>query len=97
ALRARDGGLTFVKALAFYLEDKKKVQISMNLTSFRKTPIYRALELVRLEASRYGVSVHESEIVGLTPLEAIVESARFYMQLSNFKTSQILEKKMWGE
>ena len=50
ALRARDGGLTFVKALAFFLQDKNKVQISMNLTNFRKTPIYRAYELVRLEA-----------------------------------------------
>ncbi|MDS0257049.1 glutamate formimidoyltransferase [Thermoplasmatales archaeon AK] len=97
AMRAKDGGLSFVKALAFYLQDKKKVQISMNLTNFRKTPIYRAFELVKLEASRYGISIHESEIVGLTPLEAIVESARFYLQLNGFKTSQILERKMWGE
>ena len=96
ALRAKDGGFTFVKALAFFLEDKKMVQISMNLTNFRKTPIHRAFELVKLEASRYGISVGESEVVGLIPLEALVESARFYLQLNGFNVDQILEKKIWG-
>ena len=97
ALRARDGGLTFVKALAFNLEDKGMVQISMNLTSFRKTPIYRAFEMVKLEASRYGISVAESEIVGLVPMDAITETAQFYLQLNGFSTAQIFEKKMWGD
>ena len=96
ALRAKDGGFTFVKALAFFLEDKKMVQISMNLTNFRKTPIHRAFELVKLEASRYGISVGASEVVGLIPLEALVESARFYLQLNGFNVDQILEKKIWG-
>lgn len=97
ALRAKDGGLTFVKSLAFYLEDKKKVQISMNLTNFRKTPIYRAYELVKLEASRYGITVAESEVVGLAPMDAILEAASFYLQLNSFSNKQILEMKMWGE
>ena len=96
ALRAKDGGLTFVKSLAFYLEDRKLVQISMNLTNFNKTPIYRAFELVQMEASRYGISVVESEVVGLVPLEAIVEAARFYLQLNGFSTGQILEKRLMG-
>ena len=94
ALRAKDGGFTFVKALAFYLEDRKLVQISMNLTNFRKTPIHRVFELVKLEAARYGISVVESEIVGLVPLEAVVESARFFLQMNRFSTDQVLEKKM---
>jgi glutamate formiminotransferase len=96
ALRAKDGGFTFVKALAFFLEDKKMVQISMNLTNYRKTPIHRVFELVKLEASRYGISVVESEVVGLVPLEAMTEAAKFYLQLNGFKGDQILEKKMWG-
>ncbi len=96
ALRARDGGFTFVKALAFFLEDKKMVQISMNLTNYRKTPIHRVFELVKLEASRYGVSVVESEVVGLVPQEAMMESAKFYLQLNGFKMDQILERKIWG-
>jgi glutamate formiminotransferase len=97
ALRAKDGGLTFVKALAFFLEDKKKVQISMNLTNFRKTPIYRAFEMVRIEASRFGITVAESEVIGLVPMDAMIEVSRFYLQLNEFKTEQILEKKVWGE
>ncbi|MEM0157613.1 MAG: glutamate formimidoyltransferase [Thermoplasmataceae archaeon] len=97
ALRARDGGFTFVKALAFFLDDKKMVQISMNLTNFRKTPIYRAFEMVKLEASRYGITVAESEIIGLTPLDAISGTAGFYLQLNGFSRNQILETKMWGE
>lgn len=94
ALRAKDGGFTYVKSLAFYLEDKKQVQISMNLTNFRMTPVHRAFEMVKLEASRYGVSVVESEIVGLVPLEALVESARFYLHLNQFSTEQVLEKRL---
>ncbi len=95
ALRAKDGGLAFVKALAFYLEDKKCVQISMNLTNFKKTPIYRAYEMVKLEASRYGIEIMESEVIGLVPLEAIVESTRFYLRLNSFTGNQIFETKVW--
>jgi len=95
ALRAKDGGFTFVKSLAFFLKDKNMVQISMNLTNFRKTPIHRAYELVKLEASRYGISVRESEVVGLLPMEALIEASKFYLQLNEFKTDQILEKKVW--
>ena len=94
ALRAKDGGLTFVKALAFYLKDRDQVQISMNLTNFNKTPIYRAFELVKLESMRFGISIHESEVIGLIPMEALVETSKYYLQLNGFKSSQILEKKM---
>jgi len=97
ALRSKDGGLTFVKALAFFLEDKKKVQISMNLTNFSKTPIYRAFEMVRIEASRFGITVAESEVIGLVPMDAMIEVSKFYLQLNGFKNEQILEKKVWGE
>ena len=95
ALRAKDGGLSFVKALAFYLEDKKCVQISMNLTNYKKTPVYRAYEMVKLEASRYGIEASESEVIGLIPMDALIESSRFYMRMNNFKSNQIFEKKVW--
>ncbi len=95
SLRAKDGGLSFVKALAFYLEDKNCVQISMNLTNFKKTPIYRAYELVKLESSRYGVDVIESEVVGLVPIDAMVDSVKFYLRLNVFNSNQIFEKKVW--
>lgn len=95
ALRARDGGLAFVKALAFYLDDKKCVQISMNLTSFRRTPVYRAYEMVKMEASSYGIDVIESEVVGLIPMDALIDSMKFYMRAHSFKADQIFEKKVW--
>lgn len=93
-LRAKDGGLTFVKSLAFFIKEKNMVQISMNLTNFSKTPIYRAFELVKLEAKRYGITIAESEVVGLIPMEAIVEASRYYLQLNSFKKDQILEVRM---
>ena len=94
ALRAKDGGLSFVKALAFFIEDKQMVQISMNLTNFRKTPIYRAFEMVKLEASRYGLVLVESEIVGLVPMDALTGTTKFYLRLNSFKEDQILESKL---
>jgi glutamate formiminotransferase len=95
SLRAKDGGLTFVKALAFYLEDKKCVQISMNLTSYKKTPVYRAFEMVKMESQRYGIEIIESEVIGLIPMEALVDSLKYYLRLSTFKSNQIFEKKVW--
>lgn len=91
ALRAKDGGLTFVKALSFYIEERKQVQISMNLTNFRKTPIYRAFELIRIEAARYGLSITGSEVVGLVPLDALLNTVSYYIGLEGFKKGQILE------
>ena len=95
ALRSKDGGLTFVKALAFFLEDKKCVQVSMNLTNFKKTPIHRAYELVKMEAASYGVDVMESELIGLIPMDAMADALRFYMRMHAFSTAQVFEKKVW--
>ena len=70
AVRHSSGGLRYVKAMGLPLEDRGIVQVSMNLTNFEKTPIYRVFELVKREAARYGVSVLESEIIGLVPSAA---------------------------
>ncbi len=88
------GGLRFVKAMGVNLEDRKQVQVSMNLVNYKKTSIYRALELIKAEAARYGVTVYGTELVGMVPLEALVESAEYYMQLENFDINQIVEKKL---
>ena len=96
AMRAKDGGLSNVKALAFSLKEREMTQISMNLTSFRKTPIYRAFEAVRTESARFGLNPVESEIVGLVPLDAIVDTADYYLRLTGFSRKQILEEKIWG-
>jgi glutamate formiminotransferase len=67
------------------------VQVSMNLTNYVKTPIPRVLETIRSEASRYGVNVAGSELVGPVPLGALEEPLKHYLQVHNFSMSQIIE------
>ncbi|MBI2845416.1 MAG: glutamate formimidoyltransferase [Chloroflexi bacterium] len=94
AVRNSSGGLRFVKALGMEISQRNLVQVSMNLTNFRKTPIHRAFELVKREAERYGVTVVSSEIVGLLPEEALLEAAAFYLRLENFSPGQVLEQRL---
>ncbi|HZY92613.1 MAG TPA: glutamate formimidoyltransferase, partial [Thermoplasmata archaeon] len=96
AVRGRDGGLPEVKALGFDIKERNQVQVSMNLTDYRKTPIHQALEAVRREAGRQGVQVNESEIVGLVPEDALLDASEFYLQLHRFDRSTILERKVRG-
>jgi glutamate formiminotransferase/formiminotetrahydrofolate cyclodeaminase len=95
-LRAKDGGLSFVKALGFELKERGIVQVSMNLTNYHKSQLFKAYELVKLFADRYGVQVVGSEIVGLTPMDALVDSAEFYLRLENFSRDQVLERKLFA-
>jgi glutamate formiminotransferase / formiminotetrahydrofolate cyclodeaminase len=94
AVRARDGGLPEVKALGFEIPERHRAQVSMNLTDYRTTPIYRVLEAVRREAQRYGVGVEESEIVGLVPEDALFDAAEYYLQLHSFARAAVLERKV---
>ncbi len=94
AIRMSSGGFRFVKAMGIPLEDRGIVQVSMNLTNFDKTPIFRVFETVKREAARYGVAVLESEIVGLVPAAALTQSAEYYLQLEGFKHDQVLETRL---
>ena len=94
AIRQSSGGFRYVKAMGIELADRGIVQVSMNLTNFEKTPMFRVFETVKREAERYGVSVLESEIVGLVPAAALTASAAWYLQLEGFKDDQILENKL---
>jgi glutamate formiminotransferase / 5-formyltetrahydrofolate cyclo-ligase len=91
AVRHRTGGLRHVKAMALEIEDRGLVQVSMNLVDYRGTPIHRALELVRVEAARYGVAIKECELVGLVPLEALDEVVSYYLQVPGFDASKVIE------
>jgi glutamate formiminotransferase/formiminotetrahydrofolate cyclodeaminase len=95
-LRAKDGGLSYVKALGFELKERGIVQVSMNMTDYHKSQLFKAQELVELFAERYGVPVVGSEIVGLVPMDALVDSAEFYLKLENFSREQILEKRLFS-
>jgi glutamate formiminotransferase len=94
AVRMSSGGFRFVKAMGIPLDDRRIVQVSMNLTNYEKTPIFRVFELVACEAARYGVNVLESEIVGLVPQAALVQAAEYYLQLEGFSANQVLENKL---
>ena len=94
AIRQSSGGFRYVKAAGFRLDDRGIVQVSMNLTNYEKTPIFRVFEVVKREAARYGVSVLESEIVGLVPSAALAAATEFYLQLEGFKPEQVLETKL---
>ncbi|HDI11866.1 MAG TPA: glutamate formimidoyltransferase [Candidatus Acetothermia bacterium] len=97
AVRGSSGGLRYVKALGFALEERGIVQVSMNLTNYKKTPIPRVLELVRREAARYGVPVIGTEIVGLVPQEALDQVVEYYLQLENFTPRMVLERRLAEE
>ena len=91
AVRYSTGGFRYVKAMGLALEDRGIVQVSMNLTNYEKTPIYRVFECVKREAERYGVSVLASEIIGLVPSAALTQSAAWYLQVAGFSEGQVLE------
>jgi len=94
AIRQSSGGYRFVKAAGFELKDRGIVQVSMNLTNYEKTPIFRVFETVKREAERYGVQILESEIVGLVPSAALNATAEYYLQIAGFKAEQVLENKL---
>jgi len=97
AVRASDGGLLHVKALGLELKSRHQAQVSMNLVNYEESPVFRAFELVKREAARYGVAVAGSEIVGLVPQAALNACSEFYLQIENFGPELILEKRLQSE
>jgi glutamate formiminotransferase len=89
------GGLRFVKAKGFETADPSVMQVSMNLTNFEKTPVFRVVEMIRREAARYGVNIVGCEVVGMIPLQAIIDVAEWYLQLTDFSRDQVLETKIF--
>jgi len=85
------GGLRYCKAMGVDLKEQGLMQVSMNLTDYTKTSIYQAVEMIRFEAKRYGVSVAGCELVGLVPLQAVVDTASYYLGLEGLSIKQILE------
>jgi glutamate formiminotransferase / 5-formyltetrahydrofolate cyclo-ligase len=93
-VRESNGGLKFVKANGFRLAHRGIVQVSMNLTNYEQTPIFRVFEAVAREAARHGVDVLESEIIGLVPAAALSASTGTDLRLAGFGASQILENRL---
>ncbi len=95
SVRHLSGGYRHVKAMGFKIKERGIVQVSMNLVNYKQSPIFRVQETIRREAARYGVTVVGAEVVGLVPMEALVETAKWYLQLEDFQDEQVLENRIW--
>ncbi len=93
-IRFIGGGLRYCKAMGVKLEDRNITQVSMNMTDYSRTALYRSFEMVKMEAKRYGISVVGSEIVGLVPMQALIDCAEYYMGIEDFSIDQVLESKL---
>lgn len=94
SVRARHGGLPFLKALGFELSTRGLVQVSMNLVNYGETGMRQAFEAVRREADKLGVEVANTEIVGLVPENALDKDAEYFQKLENFTEDKVLESRM---
>lgn len=93
-IRFIGGGLRYCKAMGVELKDRGITQVSINMTDYTRTALYQAFEMVRYEARRYGVSIVGSEIIGLVPMQALVDTAEYYLGIENFSSSQVLENRL---
>jgi glutamate formiminotransferase len=87
SIRARNGGLPFVKALGFRLRTRGLVQVSMNLVNYRVTGMTEVYDAI----ARSGVEIESAEIVGLVPRDALDRNAAYFPKLENFSDARILE------
>ncbi|MBW6485301.1 MAG: glutamate formimidoyltransferase [Syntrophobacterales bacterium] len=94
-IRHSSGGLRYCKAIGIELKERGLVQVSINLTDYTRTSLYRVFELIRIEAKRWGAPVIGSEIIGLTPMAALIDTAAYYLQLEDFNPGQVLESKIY--
>jgi glutamate formiminotransferase/formiminotetrahydrofolate cyclodeaminase len=92
AIRHSAGGLRFVKAMGLLVDGK--AQVSMNLTDYTRTPVFRVVELIRREAARYSVGIESSELIGLIPQNALFDAAQWYLQIDNYTPQSALETRL---
>ncbi len=95
-IREARGGYRYVRAMGVMLEERHQTQVSINMVDYTGTPLFRVFETVKSEAARYGVNVVGSEIIGLTPLQALLDVAEFYLRLEGFERKQVFEENMEG-
>ena len=93
-VRSSSGGLRHVKCIGLLLKERGLVQVSVNIVDYEKNALYRVLELIRMEAKRWNVSVKETEIYGMIPAAAILDTMSYYLQTSGFNPSQVIELRL---
>ena len=97
AVRYSSGGYRFVKAMGVDLKEKGIVQVSMNMTNYKKTPLFRVFETIKREAERYGVPVIGSEIVGMIPMDALVKTFKYYLGVDDLSDERVIEYRLLDE
>jgi glutamate formiminotransferase/glutamate formiminotransferase/formiminotetrahydrofolate cyclodeaminase len=93
-IRQSNGGLPHLKAIGVELASRQMVQVAMNLTDYSITPLHVAFEAVRARAAEQGVAVAGSEVVGLVPQAALVQTAAHSLALEQFDSAQVLEMRL---
>ena len=91
AVRSSSGGLCHVKGIGLALEERGITQVSMNIVDYEKNALYRVVEMIRMEAKRWGVPLVETEVYGMIPAAALLDSVAYYMQLAGFERKQVIE------
>jgi glutamate formiminotransferase len=94
-VRHISGGLRYCKGIGIELKDRGIVQVSLNLTDYTRTALYRVFELIKIEARRWGVNVVGSEVIGLVPMQALIDCAEYYLGIENFSMEQVLEYRIY--
>jgi glutamate formiminotransferase len=94
AVRSSSGGLCHVKGIGLALEDRGLTQVSMNIVDYEKNALYRVVEMIRMEAKRWGVPLVETEVYGMVPAAALLDSLAYYMQLAGFDPAQVIELRL---
>ncbi len=96
AVRSSSGGFWHVKGIGVALESRGLTQVSMNIVDYERNALYRVLELIRMEARKWGVPVVETEIYGMIPAAALLDSVSYYMQITSFDPDQVIELRLLG-
>ncbi len=96
-IRHSSGGLRYVNGLGLEMPGTSTTQVSMNLTHYKATSMVTVMDLIRAEATRWGVPVLHSEVVGLVPLDALLDAAQAFLQLLDFSRDQVLERRLLQE
>jgi len=92
-IREAKGGYRYVRAMGVSVQvgGRDIAQVTINMVNYNGTPLFRVFETVKSEAARYGVNIIGSEIIGLTPMQALLDVAEFYLRLDGFDRKQVLE------
>ena len=93
-VRESSGGFAHVKAIGFYLESRKRAQVSLNLTEFAQIPLEELYQKISAAARELGTSIADGEVIGLVPEAAYKQDPAFFARASNFNESRILETRL---